>query len=428
MKKFFLFLFIIAAMWQVCFADLPDTVWTRDLWQLGSQINQVQFTPDGHGIAVAIGGGVYVFDIKTGQIVKQFNKYMFICSSFDFTEDGLKLITSSYETDYKRKIIVWNYLNEDTIRIFNNIDLHPIRALNNNTIFGIWNLPVWSLDSSKVCLYDINIGKIIINNLLTGQNDFIDAKGLSISKRMNLFAIITGNVFNKIQNIILGNLTKLEYSFTLGSHSSQINDLSFSSDGRYLASASSDGIIKVWDVDQKKLYKQFIHDSIEKDVKTVRFSPDSKYIISGISIWNKWNTKIWEINTDKLVHKYEYGLLSGLDVTNDGNYIVGGAGSLLYLLKAVWKPTGIETYMEKKINSLIPNPSGTDINLPIIDGKIPSRITITDILGKLILSDDMLKITSLEMKVDIGLLLPGAYFVTITYPDKTITYKFLKMR
>ena len=43
----------------------PDTVWTKLLWNLGSDIYKVQFTPDGNSIAVAIGDGVYIYDVHT---------------------------------------------------------------------------------------------------------------------------------------------------------------------------------------------------------------------------------------------------------------------------------------------------------------------------------------------------------------------------
>jgi WD40 repeat protein len=431
MKKLFLFLVVISAMWQVCAAeDLPDTVWTRDLWQLGSQINQVQFTPDGQEIAVAIGGGVYVFDIKTGQMVKQFKKFMFICSSFDFTEDGLKLITTSYETDYKRKIIVWNYLDEDTISIFNIIDLHPIRSLNNNTIFGIWNLPVWNLDSSKVCLYDLNIGKIIKNTLLTGQNSYIDAKAITISKELNLFAIITGNKLNKIQNVILGNLSTLEYTGTLGSHASQINDLSFSSDGKYLASASSDGIIKVWDVNEKKLIKTLQHLDMKDGYLQVKFSPNGGYLVSSGGINFDFYTTVWDLKNFTPVYKYSelIGASRAIDISQDSTKIALGRSYKLFLLNSKWTPTGIINPNDKITQYLYPNPTKAEITIPIEPGMIPKSLVITNSTGESKIIIERFDPDQADVKVNIGQLTSCIYFVSVVYPQKVVSFKFQVIR
>ena len=240
-NRIMLLIVMLLAAWQGASAQDKDTVWTRDLWQLGSTIREVQFTPDGQNVAVAIENGVYIFDITSGNLVKDFSKYMYGCRYFTFSDDGKKLITAS-DND---KIIIWDYEKGDTIRVFNEIAIQEIKLINDNIIIGIWNLPTWQLDSSKVCLFDINTGQVVRKESLASQNSFIEASVLPVSKENNLIAVVIGNKYDSNFNIELCDLTTLKKIATLGSHASNVTDLAFSSDGKYLASASRDGIIKI---------------------------------------------------------------------------------------------------------------------------------------------------------------------------------------
>lgn len=426
--KILLIIAIIVALWQNIYAeDIQDSVWTRELGITGD-IYQVQFLPDSKSVAVATGAGVSVFDCQTGAQLKRFNYPVpgndNPCNSFCFTEDGKKLITVHND----KTLIIWDYLKVDTIQIFKEIALQEIINYGNNVIIGIWNLPYWNLDSSKVCFFDINKGQILKNQFLTGKNTFIDAKAFAISKEKNLFAMIVGNTFDKVQEIFIGNLTTLEKVTILGTHSSQINDFSFSSDGKYLASASSDGIIKIWDIINRKLYKSFLHDSDGKDVFTVKFSPDSKYIVSGISIWDKWNTKIWDIESGELIFKYNFGLILGLDISSNKELISGGNGSYLYMLNSHWTKTDINEPSEQPIKLLFPNPAGSEINIPLEQNLLIKSIIISNLFGQNVKNYSALRPGISDFKVDISSLLSGVYYVSVVYQTKTISFKFEKVR
>jgi len=58
----------------------------------------------------------------------------------------------------------------------------------------------------------------------------------------------------------------------IGSYKGRINDLTISSDGRYLATASTDGTIKIWNVNSKTFVKTLIHKSMQYGYLKIKFS------------------------------------------------------------------------------------------------------------------------------------------------------------
>lgn len=72
-------------------------------------------------------------------------------------------------------------------------------------------------------------------------------------------------------------------------HERKVNQVAFSPDGKWLASASDDGTVRLWNVATGQYVRQFIghqhpkHPEIMIEVKAVAFSPDSGLVASGDS-------------------------------------------------------------------------------------------------------------------------------------------------
>ena len=176
MKKIYLILVLMLTMAQIATAQPKpqdsDTLWTKQLWQLGDNIEKVQFTPDGNSIAVAIGSGVYFYDIATGNLVKSFTGYNTGIWDFDLSEDGKRIVITSSDS----KIILWDFEKGDTIRIINiPREMEKIRFVNDNLVLcTIAGVP----DSNTIQVWDINIGKPFLITGTTGPstNCIIKAK------------------------------------------------------------------------------------------------------------------------------------------------------------------------------------------------------------------------------------------------------------
>jgi WD40 repeat protein len=83
---------------------------------------------------------------------------------------------------------------------------------------------------------------------------------------------------------------------TLTGHQYVVNSVSFSPDGKTLASASGDKTVKLWDVSTGKELKTL--NGHQEAVSSVSFSPDGKTLASAS--WD--NTVIlWNFDLDKLM-------------------------------------------------------------------------------------------------------------------------------
>lgn len=102
-------------------------------------------------------------------------------------------------------------------------------------------------------------------------------------------------------------------------HDKAVNDISYSKDGRFVATCSSDNTIKLWDTKSGKEIKTFIGHS--QSVKCLDFSEDGKYLISG---GNKKDHSIilWDLKTGEKVRVISdfTGDIIDVSLSRDGEY------------------------------------------------------------------------------------------------------------
>ncbi|KPA16766.1 hypothetical protein MHK_003015, partial [Candidatus Magnetomorum sp. HK-1] len=86
----------------------------------------------------------------------------------------------------------------------------------------------------------------------------------------------------------------------LTGHSGSVNSVCFSPDGKWIASASSDDTIKLWDAHNGWLHK--ILKGHSGSVNSVNFSPDGNKIVSG----SYDNTiKLWDVHSGRLLDTFK---------------------------------------------------------------------------------------------------------------------------
>jgi WD40 repeat protein len=105
-----------------------------------------------------------------------------------------------------------------------------------------------------------------------------------------------------------------------------VNQLHFSVDDKWLLSAGRNQEVKRWKVTRKN---KLIHDRTyyghTGSVKSVRISPDNKYVAAGAG--NASGVRIWDFETGELVHHIPATgmIMETIEFTPDGKYLfVGG--------------------------------------------------------------------------------------------------------
>lgn len=107
-------------------------------------------------------------------------------------------------------------------------------------------------------------------------------------------------------------------SVVLRGHNAPVECAICSPDGRYIASVSNNEIIKIWGVKTAKCIKTIKDDS--DGIYCVKFTPDGKYIISATSD----GIKIWDVESGVCIKTFQDDIsrIYAADISNDGRYVI----------------------------------------------------------------------------------------------------------
>ena len=142
-----------------------------------------------------------------------------------------------------------------------------------------------------------------------------------------------------IMTFIAGNAYSVEYEQmkTLRGHTEDVQSVSFSRDGKLMASGSNDKTVIVWNTDTWKQVSTF--EGHERDVQAVAFSPDGKLLASGerdkrVFIRDAVSGK--RLNTVKT-----YNSVNSIAFSPDGRYFANASSDKTGTIK-IWKLKGID--------------------------------------------------------------------------------------
>jgi WD40 repeat protein len=125
-------------------------------------------------------------------------------------------------------------------------------------------------------------------------------------------------------------------------HRDQVFSIALTKDGKYLASASSDRTVKLWDVGKGRVIREFPNPDFKPLfpdepapshpgwVQAVRFTPDEKFLVTaGPAPRGKSYLAVWNVADGTRVYgaEREFGPIHALAITADGKRLVLGCAA-----------------------------------------------------------------------------------------------------
>ena len=336
----------IISLFYLCFMciSLDAQSFKIKLTEHTFNVESVAYSLDGKLLASGSADGViHIYELDSFGIpkIKQtFNGHLGSVTRLVFSKNSKYLVSSS--KDYSCRL--WNIDTPSLSKVYN-IHMEPVTSA--------------FLDPSMTYLVTSSIdGTIKLTHLRDNKKNKTIKMGGPIndlklsSDRKHYYVALKGGIIKKIEAI-----GKNEELLTFTGHGDEVNMLELSPVAGFMASASHDKSIIIWDINTGKQVKKL--SGFEWKVTCLQYSSDGRYIIGGC---NDGSTKLFEVETSKQIADFKEmgknvrsvsfcknGKQIAVATHMDGNIL----GSLIYNtgVESITKSTSVQKAPSKNTNT-----------------------------------------------------------------------------
>jgi WD40 repeat protein len=309
-----------------------------------SQVFKVLFTPDGKNIVSnSTDGTVRVWDVESKELVKIFyglsgsrglaistnGKWIAAGSGFSVTIIDLERQTFEHKFKHHRDVISAEFTKDSrylitgskdkTIRLWNlEKSEHEHLFVDRKDEYISKYEDLYSKSQQKI--HGMSHSSEIHDICLSPDNKFVVSGGFH---KLKLWSMSTFELVGELEksssfmslkyspdkstiycglnsdSVLVLSSPELRIIHDLKEHKGTILDLSISSDGKYLATASYDKTARIWDLSNYESIYEF--KEFDREVRSVDISPDNKFLVTGSS---DSSVKLWDIEGRTLIHDF----------------------------------------------------------------------------------------------------------------------------
>jgi WD40 repeat protein/tRNA A-37 threonylcarbamoyl transferase component Bud32 len=271
---------------RISVVDLRDgkELWTAEAAKV--YVTALAFSPDGKFLTSAAGfseSDIRLWDVATGKESGRLEGHGTWVSSIVFSPDGKKLISSSAD----QTIRIWDVASRTCLDVLRGHRAEVWRL----ALFADGKTLVSGAKDGTVCFWDTSVTHprqpriTIPDNLIAGCWATDSRSVLAVNKQGQVSRWIGPN-FQQKESLLDG---------AAGLSRPSISQYQFSKDGRLLAVGSANGVLQIWDLQQRVLFRQWTNNTGNVEPKS--FLADGNRLVT--ETWSRTNDVFqeWDCTT-----------------------------------------------------------------------------------------------------------------------------------